>query len=220
MSEQATKDHILESTITAIEKHGLPGLTTRLIAAEAGVNNAALHYHFGTKEALVEKALAMTLDHMLADTEEILGRKASVEDRLRALLGYQIEGTFTFPNIIRAHLWGPLMGGSNDGPFERMQEAWAERIWREIRREFPSASETAVRLALHTTLGGVVFLALMPPGKPSGGSLAIRNKQARERYIEQLIEFVLAGGRRRTATGRQTGTTGKKRTRGRTRQRS
>jgi len=205
MSDQATKAHILEATIGAIEKHGLPGLTTRMIAAQAGVNNAALHYYFGTKEALVDAALALTLDHMLGDTEEILSRPIAVEERLRALLAYLIEGTFAFPNIIRAHLWAPMVEGSPESPFERMQGAWADRIWREIRREFPRASESAVRLALHTTLGGVVFLAMVPPGNSSGRGPAIHNKATRERYIAQLVEFVLASSRARAGTRRRSG---------------
>lgn len=195
MTDGPTKDHILESAIAAVEKHGLPGLTTRQIAAEAGVNNAALHYYFGTKDALLEAALALTLDHMLTDTKEILNRPQPIEARLRALLDYLLVGTLAFPNIIRAHLWSPLMGGAGESPFERMQEDWVDRVWREVRRERPGASESAVRLALRTTLGGVVFLALMPPGigpRP----LTLRRSAVRDRYVDQLVDFVLAGPRR------------------------
>ena len=191
MSELATKDHILEATISAIEKHGLPGLTTRAIAAEAGVNNAALHYYFGTKEALIEAALARTLQNMMADTDEILARPMSIEQRLRDLLGYLIEGTLAFPNVIRAHLWAPLMDGTSGGPFERMQDAWADRIWREVRHELPDSSQSAVRLALHTTLGGVVFMALMPPSSHGGRPLSVRSAAIRNRYVDQLVDFVL-----------------------------
>src|SRR3990172_7417938 len=113
MSDPATKAHILESTIGAIEKHGLPGLTTRVIAAQAGVNNAALHYYFGTKEALVDAALALTLDHMLADTEEILGRLFAGKERRRPLRPYLIEGTFPFPTLIRPPRGAPLVEGSS-----------------------------------------------------------------------------------------------------------
>jgi AcrR family transcriptional regulator len=192
MSDQATKAHILEATITAIESHGLPGLTTRLIAGQAKVNNAALHYYFGTKEALLEAALGLTLEHMMADTEEILSRPIPIQERLRSLLGYLIEGTYAFPNVIRAHLWAPLMEGNADSPFELMQDAWTERIWREIRRERPGSSESALRLALQTTLGGIVFLALLPPSNAPAGRISLHGKKARDRYIDQLVEFVLA----------------------------
>jgi AcrR family transcriptional regulator len=192
MSDQATKALILEATIGAIEKHGLPGLTTRLIASQAGVNNAALHYYFGTKEALINAALALTLQHMLADTDEILGRSLPIRERLADLLNYLIEGTFAFPNVIRAHLWAPLMDGTSGGPFEQMQAVWANRIWREVRQEIRDSSEMAVRLALHTTLGGVVFLTLMPPSHARNPPLKLRSPAIRRRYVDQLVDFVLA----------------------------
>lgn len=189
-----TKQHILEATIAAIEAHGLPGLTTRVIAAQAGVNNAALHYYFGTKEALIDAALALSLDHMLADTDEILRRPIPIRDRLRLLFGYLIEGTFRFPNVIRAHLWAPLTEGKSESPFERMQDAWADRIVREVRRERPHAADASVRLALHTALGGIVFLVLLPPGRRRA---SLKGKAATARYVDQLVDFVLAGGSRR-----------------------
>ena len=101
MSEQPTKQHILESTIDAIEKHGLQNLTTRVIAQEAGVNNAALHYYFGTKERLLDEALSTTLNHMLEDTEEILTSDMHIRDRLIAVFTYLVEGVLRFPNLIR-----------------------------------------------------------------------------------------------------------------------
>jgi hypothetical protein len=129
---------------------------------------------------------------MMADTDEILARPMSIEQRLRDLLRYLIEGTFAFPNVIRAHLWGPLMHGTAGSPFERMQETWADRIWREVRHELPDAAETAVRLALHTTLGGVVFMALMPPSRHGGRPLSLRRAAIRNHYVDQLVEFVLS----------------------------
>ena len=57
MSPQSTKEKILHATIDAIVKNGIQNVTTRVIAQEAGVNNAALHYYFGTKEQLLEAFL-------------------------------------------------------------------------------------------------------------------------------------------------------------------
>jgi AcrR family transcriptional regulator len=199
MTGVPTKQHILEATINAIETHGLPGLTTRLIAAQAGVNNAALHYYYGTKEALVEAALTLSLDHMLADADEILGRPVSVRDRLRALYAYLIDGTYKFPNLIRAHLWSPLVEGTTRSPFERMQGAWADRLWLEVHRDRPHASEADVRLALHSSLGGIVFLVLVPPGREAGARVSLKSRPARERYAAQLADFVLASASGRGA---------------------
>lgn len=109
MRTQATKERILLSTIDAIEKFGLPNLTTRIIAEHAGVNNAALHYYFGTKENLIDTAMKQTKDHMLEDIQEILSGVSPIKKRVREMLVYIIEGSIKFPNIIRAHMIGPLL---------------------------------------------------------------------------------------------------------------
>ncbi|MDY6868850.1 MAG: TetR family transcriptional regulator [Chloroflexota bacterium] len=76
MSNNNTKQYILRSTIDTIECYGLSHLTTRLIGATTRVNNAALHYCFGTKENLIDAALKQIAQQMLEDSEEILGREA------------------------------------------------------------------------------------------------------------------------------------------------
>ena len=202
MSERPTKMHILESTIAAIEANGIQALTTRAIAAQAGVNNAALHYYFGTKEALVEAALALSLDNMMADTQAILSGKESLAHRLRTLLDYMVQGTLTYPNLIRAHLWSPLIEGIGDSPFLQMQATWMDRLVRELRSGASSFDEAEARRALSTALGGIVFLALMPE-TASRRAPSIRSRAARERYVDQLVSFVMASRRspmRRTRT--------------------
>ena len=42
------------------------------IPDEARVNNAALHYYFGTKKALLGLAMEQSLKNMLEDSSEIL----------------------------------------------------------------------------------------------------------------------------------------------------
>jgi AcrR family transcriptional regulator len=194
MSERPTKQHILESAVAAIERHGIHGLTTRAIAAQAGVNNAALHYYFGTKEALIQAALALTLDNMMVDTQAILASGEGLEDRLRTLFDYMVQGTLAFPNVIRAHLWAPLMEGAEDSPFMRMLDAWMDHLVRELRNSLSSIDEPGVRRALSAALGGTVFLALMPEG-PSGRMPSLRTPASRRRFVDQLVRFVMVGAR-------------------------
>lgn len=49
-----TKERILDTAERAFAEHGFAGTSLRSIIAEAGVNLAAVHYHFGTKEELLE----------------------------------------------------------------------------------------------------------------------------------------------------------------------
>lgn len=54
---KATREQILNVTLAFIQQEGLSSLTIRAIAERAGVNVAAVNYHFGSKEALVQEVM-------------------------------------------------------------------------------------------------------------------------------------------------------------------
>src|SRR3954451_16196293 len=53
-----TRERLLDAVEVLIADHGFQALTHRLIAQRADVHVALLNYHFGSKEQLVEEALA------------------------------------------------------------------------------------------------------------------------------------------------------------------
>jgi len=57
---------LLEAAYATIGERGLEGLRTREVAARAGVNISTLHYHFGSKEALVVAVIAHVRDKFIA----------------------------------------------------------------------------------------------------------------------------------------------------------
>jgi AcrR family transcriptional regulator len=52
-----TRVRIIEAAFRRLHEDGYARLSTRAIAAEAGVNHALIHYYFGTKDKLVMAAL-------------------------------------------------------------------------------------------------------------------------------------------------------------------
>ena len=60
----ATKERIRDAAEALFMEHGFEATGLRLITAAAGVNLAAVNYHFGTKEELFESVLTRRLDPM------------------------------------------------------------------------------------------------------------------------------------------------------------
>jgi len=60
----ATKMRILDAGEELFMEHGFEATTLRQITAAAGVNLAAVHYHFGSKEELFHAVLTRRLDPM------------------------------------------------------------------------------------------------------------------------------------------------------------
>jgi AcrR family transcriptional regulator len=82
----ATEDLLVESTLRCLGRAGVAGTTARTITADAGVNLAAITYHFGSKDVLVDRALARAvrrlLDPVVVRLEDAPGDPAAVADAL------------------------------------------------------------------------------------------------------------------------------------------
>src|SRR5207302_10798844 len=71
----STRDAILDAAERCFAERGFAGVSTREIAAEAGLRNqASLYHHFTDKRALYEAALPRGLAPSVALTEDIAGR--------------------------------------------------------------------------------------------------------------------------------------------------
>jgi AcrR family transcriptional regulator len=65
---------LLEATERCIRKHGYAGLSTRRVAQAASVPLSQIHYHFGSKQALVLAALSSRNERLLERQEAMFGQ--------------------------------------------------------------------------------------------------------------------------------------------------
>jgi AcrR family transcriptional regulator len=70
----ATKNRILDAAEALFMEHGFEATSLRALTAAAGVNLAAVHYHFGSKEELFQSVLTRRLDPMNRARLELLTR--------------------------------------------------------------------------------------------------------------------------------------------------
>jgi len=96
MNQTDTKERILDAAEHLFARDGFHCTSLRAITAEARVNLAAVHYHFGSKEALLDAVFARRLDPMNRSRRESLellrsaarekGELPAVRDALRAFI--------------------------------------------------------------------------------------------------------------------------------------
>tara|TARA_B100001094_G_scaffold291326_1_gene309681 strand:+ start:337 stop:966 length:630 start_codon:yes stop_codon:yes gene_type:complete len=103
MTKRSTKDRILDAAEALFALNGSSGASLRAITQRAKVNLAAVHYHFGSKDRLLEAVLARRL--LPLNTE-----------RIRRLENYQKEAgrkKVRLENVIEAMV-GPALRLSRD----------------------------------------------------------------------------------------------------------
>src|SRR5687768_8891939 len=97
--QHETRTRILDAAEELFMQHGFEGTSMRLLTAKAGVNLAAVNYHFGSKDALIEALFRRRLDPMNAARIAALDRlEAEAEGRplapavvIRAFVGESLR---------------------------------------------------------------------------------------------------------------------------------
>src|SRR3990172_510607 len=77
--QNETRTRILDAAEELFMLHGFGGTSMRLLTSRAGVNLAAVNYHFGSKDALIEAVFRRRLDPM--NTERVAGDGRGREGR-------------------------------------------------------------------------------------------------------------------------------------------
>lgn len=97
MARPSARERLLDCAEHLFGEHGLGAVSLRAINAEAGLSPAALHYHFGNKQALLEAVLERRMSRLMehrAELIEELDRSESppeVRQLLAAMLGPVVE---------------------------------------------------------------------------------------------------------------------------------
>lgn len=86
MKPEETKARILEATDRLFGELGFDATSTRDIAERSGVNKALIHYHFGTKDDLLEVLLDGYYERLANELVAALGSRTEPEEQALALL--------------------------------------------------------------------------------------------------------------------------------------
>jgi AcrR family transcriptional regulator len=90
--EHVTRTRILDAAEALFMQHGFEGTSMRQLTSRAGVNLAAVNYHFGSKDALIQAVFRRRLDPMntarIAELAKLeAGGSLSPETIIRAFVG-------------------------------------------------------------------------------------------------------------------------------------
>lgn len=118
-----TRDRILDTAERLFAEHGYELTSLRAITAEAGVNLAAVNYHFGSKERLLEAVLERLVGPVNAERLTRLDDLESrgtppVEALIEAFVGPAMRLSRTPGRAAVAHV---LLGRCQGSPDERMR---------------------------------------------------------------------------------------------------
>lgn len=127
LSADQRREQIINSARRVFEQSGFDGARTRDLAAAAGVNEALLYRHFGSKEELFEAAVAVPLEEAVGKLVELSGDPPDAFDVSGAVM---YERTYQFLCDLLGVMdeIGPLLGVMLFGQADRAGEYFRNRI--------------------------------------------------------------------------------------------
>jgi AcrR family transcriptional regulator len=162
-SAEASKIAILEAAERRLIEDGPDAIRVQHIAADLGITDAAVHYHFGNRQALIDSLLRFSAKRLLADIDAILA--AWDADRLDMRgLGALFRKTYADRGVARLIFWVALSGRKprGSGMFGRLVERVHQaRERRALARGVaaPTISDTRFVIALLSSVHAVAPVA-------------------------------------------------------------
>lgn len=89
--DRETEQRILEAARAVFIRRGTAGARMQEIAAEAGVNQALLHYYFRSKERLSDAVFQQMASRLFPALIQTLGADGSVEEKVDAVIALYLE---------------------------------------------------------------------------------------------------------------------------------
>jgi AcrR family transcriptional regulator len=201
-----TKEKILDTAERLIGEQGYAATSLRQVIAEAGVNLAAVHYHFGSKEelldAVVVRKAAPVNEARLARLERVEAEAGSgrleVERVLESFLIPTAEMASRSPEFVR------LMGRMHaEGMMPRIVEkhfqATVVRFVSALRRAIPELPQEELMWRVHFMVGAMAHAMCSAPIFPRMAGDAADM----EPRMKRLVTFLGAGFRAAATAGKE-----------------
>jgi AcrR family transcriptional regulator len=203
-SEASTPDRILQAAERLFSERGIDAVSLREITTAAGVNSAAAHYHFGSKEAVLEELFARRARPIADRRAQLLGElkdnrqgRPVVEDVLRAFLQPALDLMETPEGLAFTRLRARMMFERDDVKREIMArtfDATSRMAMDALARALPKLARKDLQWRFHFLLGSMVY-SMARPGRIESvtkGSLRADDPRA---TLEQLVRYAAAGFR-------------------------
>ncbi len=215
MAVTKAKDSILDAAERLFAHHGYSGTSMRMVAEEAGVAQALIHYHCKTKERLfeliIERRSTIINRNRRQDLKQCFDEAKcgvpTLEEVLQSFVKPAIEsGRYSWGRDFSQIL--AKLANSDDGRSRDLVHKYYDPIAREyieaLKRVLPDLPESEVYWGYLITTSAVVS-SMARTGRISRLSDGMMDDDSNDQMIDRLIQFAASGLRGLSALSEQNG---------------
>ena len=194
-----TRTRLMEAALDLLSDRGEEGVSLRELTDAAGANVAAVSYHFGSLQALLDAAIEDALERYLDAQQQAVGAlvpESTVEEAAAAFARPMVSALTrggrdraAIRIVARAAIDPPKAWDRFDDSFVRIRAD----VVRVLRAKLPGVKTRELIFRTRCAAGMLNWLALAPVGGELGGKS--------EKQAERLLVPIVAGALRGTNSG-------------------
>jgi len=192
MDNPNTKDKILEATLNIISDEGFQNVTIRKIAIVAGVNVAAINYHFGSKDNVINEAL----EYLMIQSKNIFkclkNNDESPKLRLKTFIDKYARNLIKYPDQIKNLIHQSIYENSTKNKFqEYLEMEGVGLIKATIQQIRPDENDVTLQILTTQLLSCLLFPVLLGNRASEIFGIKLNESEKRNAYIELLIKNII-----------------------------
>jgi len=173
-----TREKLIHAAFRVVARDGLAEANVKAIAAEAGITPGLLHYHFASKDALLEAAVALGTENYLAELDELIAGHEPAEV-LSAYVAFAQGALEAHRDLFRVRL-ALAVRAMNDADLSARLEASNTAVRARVARilafadgrPVPSAKDELRARMIKATFEGMMLAWLSQPDFPMEAAMA------------------------------------------------
>ncbi|HBE76908.1 MAG TPA: TetR/AcrR family transcriptional regulator [Firmicutes bacterium] len=187
-----TKDKILEATLEIISSQGFQNVTIRKIATVAGVNIAAVNYHFGSKDNVVSAAL----EYLMVQAKNIFkclsNSHETPEQRLRNFVDKLAKNFSKYPDQIQYLIYQSIHDQATPNKFqEYLKTEGIDLIKAAIQEIRPAEDDVTLQMRVTQLFGCLAFPVLLGNRSTEIFGVELNDSKKRKTYVEFLLKSIM-----------------------------
>jgi TetR/AcrR family transcriptional regulator, regulator of cefoperazone and chloramphenicol sensitivity len=188
-----TKDKILEATLEIISSQGFQNVTIRKIATNAGVNVAAINYHFGSKDNVINAAL----EYLMVQAKNIFkclkNNHETPEQRLENFVNKLSKNFLKYPDQIQYLIYQSIHDQSTQNKFQEYLKAEGiDLIKATIRQIRLTEDDAALQMRIVQLFSCLAFPVLLGNRSTEIFGLEFNDPKKRNAYIDLLLKNIMS----------------------------
>jgi len=188
-----TKERIIKVTMEIIAAEGFQNVTVRKIATRAGVNIAAVNYHYGCKDAVINEALKTVTSKLVDAFRHLNNSEINAQERLRMFVVDYLNVLFLYPDIIRTIIDQNIHNYSMRVAVEYQEYVKTEGrelIAKSMQEIWPDETMLISNMRALQILSCMAFPVLMGDRVTDISQIDWKDPEIREKYMELLLNNI------------------------------